>query len=68
LEVVDLPASPVLGVVPVVFELFTVLPWKACAATSEKTPVRATEPATNQRLTRLSLRKAASRRLSAAMR
>jgi hypothetical protein len=39
----------------------TVLPGKALAATSANTPVRATEPAMSQRLTRLSLLSAASR-------
>jgi hypothetical protein len=39
----------------------TVLPGKALAATSANTPVSAIEPATSQRLARLSLRKAASR-------
>jgi hypothetical protein len=37
------------------------LPGKACAATSESTPVRATLPAIIQRLMRASLRRAASR-------
>jgi hypothetical protein len=44
-----------------VFELLTVRPGKALAATSENTAVRATEPAISQRLARRSLRNAASR-------
>ena len=38
-----------------------VLPGKACAATSENTPVSVTEPASSQRLQRDSRRRAASR-------
>jgi hypothetical protein len=40
---------------------FALLPGKALAATSESTPVSATLPAISQRLTRRSLRSAASR-------
>jgi len=39
----------------------SVLPGKACAASSASTPVRVTLPAISQRLTRVSLRSAASR-------
>jgi hypothetical protein len=38
-----------------------VLPGKACAATSENTPVSITEPASSQRLQRVNRRRAASR-------
>jgi hypothetical protein len=51
---------PVLERDPVAPDALTVLPGKALAATSENTPVSATEPATNQRLVRLNLRRAAS--------
>ncbi len=48
-------------VCPVLAEVLAVLPGKALAATSVSTPVRATLPAISQRLTRPSLRRAASR-------
>jgi hypothetical protein len=50
-------------VVPRVFELLTVRPGNALAATSENTAVSATEPAISQWLARRSLRSAASRAL-----
>jgi hypothetical protein len=48
-------------VLPVEAVVVFVLPGKALAATSERTPVRATLPAISQRLTRESLLRAASR-------
>jgi hypothetical protein len=45
---------------PVGDDVLTVFPGNALAATSENTAVSATEPVTSQRLTRLSLRSAAS--------